>query len=129
MATGAAPSPAMPEQGEGEAPGIPPQDVARADSATPVIEILETQTLEWPGDDVLDIRFGEASWVEVSHDSGPESHESMGQQGLRLLVNGQGPFTLELGNAEAVTVIYNERTLAFKNAIRDDGSVRLSVGM
>ena len=95
----------------------------------PVVEILETQSLQWPGDDMLDIRFAEASWVEVSHDSGPESHEAMAQRGLRLLVNGQGPFTLELGNAEAVTVIYNERTLAFKNAIRDDGSVRLSVGI
>lgn len=96
---------------------------------SPIIDILETQSLDWPGDDSLDIRFAEASWIEVSHDSGPESHQAMGQRGLRLLVNGQGPFTLELGNAEAVTVIYNERTLAFKNAIRDDGSVRLSVGM
>lgn len=96
---------------------------------SPVIDILETQSLNWPGDDSLDIRFAEPSWIEVSHDSGPESHQAMGQRGLRLLVNGQGPFTLELGNAEAVTVIYNERTLAFKNAIRDDGSVRLSVGM
>ncbi len=93
------------------------------------IEILETQSLTWPGNDVLDIRFSEESWVEVSHDSGPESHETMGQRGLRLMVNGEGPFTLELGNAEAATVIYNERILAFKNAIRDDGSVRLSVGM
>ncbi|GGG55354.1 transcriptional regulator [Pseudohongiella nitratireducens] len=93
------------------------------------IEILETQSLNWSGDDVLDIRFSAASQVEVSHNRGSESHEAMATPGLRLLVNGEGPFTLELGNAEAATVIYNERILAFKNAIRDDGSVRLSVGM
>lgn len=97
--------------------------------AEPTVEILETQSLSWPGDDQLDIRFSDETWVEVAHDNGPEIHEAMAQRGLRLLVSGQGPFTLELGNAEAATVIYNDQTLAFKNAIRDDGSVRLSVGM
>lgn len=111
------------ETTQDEAPGSP------TEGAEVAIEILQTQSLNWSGDDVLDIRFTAASRVEVSHNSGAESHETMAQQGLRLLVNGEGPFTLELSNAEAATVIYNERILAFKNAIRDDGSVRLSVGM
>lgn len=130
-----APAPALPSTTRSEdaavgesaaaspAAGIPEED------GNTTIEILETQSLNWPGDDRLDIRFADESWVEITHDNGPEAHEAMAPRGLRLLVSGHGPFTLELGNAEAVTVIYNERTLAFKNAIRDDGSVRLSVGM
>jgi cytoskeleton protein RodZ len=55
------------------------------------------------------MEFADDSWVEINDGDGKLLMAQLNHAGSRRVVSGHPPFSLVIGNAAAVHVVYNER--------------------
>lgn len=79
--------------------------------AAPASTAAEPEPAAPAGEDVLSFVFSEDCWVEVTDATGTVIHAELANAGESLVVEGQGPFSLMLGNARAVGLSYNGETV------------------
>jgi cytoskeleton protein RodZ len=83
----------------------------------------------WPGTDELRIAFSADSSAQIEHKGGAEAHEQIHVAGETLVIRGTAPFSVLLGDARNVSLIFNGRQIDISSNIRVDNSARLSIGM
>lgn len=83
----------------------------------------------WTGTDELKLHFTNESWVEVEHKGDAEEHADTRRAGETLTIYGTAPFAVLLGDARAVELTLNGRTIDISSNIRADNTARLSIGM
>ena len=117
-----------------ETPGTP---VARDDEAAELItpEGLPEYTitrfddhrlvaLESEGEDILDVHFTGASWIEIDNADNDRLYHDMLRSGDDLSIRGKAPFNILIGDANMVDITFNARPVQISR-IRDDNSVRI----
>ncbi len=81
------------------------------------------------GSDVLRIRFSGESWVEVNDGTEQNIYRDLRAAGDVLVITGQGPFNVLLGDAPLTELIFNGSEVDVSDDIRIDNSARLTVGL
>jgi cytoskeleton protein RodZ len=102
-------------------------DEAGATSVTQSDDTLIS--LNWGGEDSVQLDFLGDSWVEIEDRGSEQSHRELRTSGETLLIHGTAPFSILLGNARAVTLTLNGRRVDISGNIRADDTARLSIGM
>jgi len=85
--------------------------------------------LDWGGDDSLALTLSVESWIEVDdrQDSG-RFRDSL-HAGDQLRIKGTAPFSILLGNARQVELVFNGRVVDVSSNVRSDDSARLTLGI
>ena len=99
---GAAPSAPAPKTASTPAPAA-----RTASSAVPAPVAKDVKSIAGQGRIVMD--FADDSWVEINDGDGKLLMAQLNHAGSRRVVSGHPPFSLVIGNAAAVHVVYNER--------------------
>lgn len=73
-----------------------------------------------PGTTRLQLAFAQPSWVEVRDKAGQIIFSQLNQAGSQHHVDGVAPFSLVVGNAAHVTVLYQGRTVELQPRSKDD---------
>jgi cytoskeleton protein RodZ len=97
---------------------------ASADPVTPTLVVVETPLPSAPSPSVetmpvkdikrlqvegrIFLEFEDESWVEIKDSDGKTLMAQLNPSGSRRLIAGQPPFSLVIGNAAAVRVVYND---------------------
>lgn len=85
--------------------------------------------LEWQGEDELRIRLSAESWVEVEDGDQDNRYTQLLDSGDSLLVRGEAPFDVLLGNAPAARLQFNGRDIDIRSNVRQDNSAMLTIGL
>ena len=83
---------------------IPPAQPASVSAARPVINPPTGNVAQ--GKSALRMTFDEDSWVEVTGQNGKHLLTQVNRAGSELIVNGDPPFTMVIGNSKAVHLYY-----------------------
>ncbi len=85
--------------------------------------------LDWGGNDSLALTLSVESWIEVDdrQDSG-RFRDSL-HAGDQLRIRGTAPFSILLGNARQIELVFNGRVVDVSANVRSDDSARLTLGM
>jgi len=110
---------------EQEAPGD-----AENPGDSPVYTVTEQDNhrlvqLESEGDDLLQIHFTGASWIEVDNSENTRLYNDMLGTGDDLTIRGQAPFNILIGDANVVELTFNSEQVDVTPRIRTDNSARL----
>jgi len=110
---------------EQEAPGD-----AENPGDSPVYTVTEKDNhrlvqLESEGDDLLQIHFTGASWIEVDNSENTRLYNDMLGSGDDLTIRGQAPFNILIGDANVVELTFNSEQVDVTPRIRTDNSARL----
>jgi len=110
---------------EQEAPGD-----AENPGDSPVYTVTEQDNhrlvqLESEGDDLLQIHFTGASWIEVDNSENTRLYNDMLGSGDDLTIRGQAPFNILIGDANVVELTFNSEQVDVTPRIRTDNSARL----
>jgi len=110
---------------EQEAPGD-----AENPGDSPVYTVTEQDNhrlvqLESEGDDLLQIHFTGASWIEVDNSENTRLYNDMLGSGDDLTIRGQAPFNILIGDANVVVLTFNSEQVDVTPRIRTDNSARL----
>jgi len=81
--------------------------------------------LESEGDDLLQIHFTGASWIEVDNSENTRLYNDMLGSGDDLTIRGQAPFNILIGDANVVELTFNSEQVDVTPRIRTDNSARL----
>jgi cytoskeleton protein RodZ len=87
-----------------------PAPVPEPKPAAPV-SVVKLSDAKSTGPHRLVIRFEEAAWAEVTDSAGRQLVSSLNPAGSERVVRGRPPFNLVIGNAQHVTVSYNDRPI------------------
>lgn len=79
------------------------------------------------GGDTLSFAFSEDCWVEVSNAEGRVIHADLAEDGETLQLNGRAPFSIMLGNAQAVDLSFNGEAVPV-NPRAGQRTIRFTVG-
>lgn len=98
-------------------------------SSSPQTQDLATQGNEplSEGGDTLSFVFSEDCWVEVSNAEGRVVHADLAEGGETLQLNGRAPFSIMLGNAQAVDLSFNGEAVPV-NPRAGQRTMRFTVG-
>lgn len=108
LPTNESPSPAVATSGEEiAAPTIPPNGT----TAEPGVIAAESFTAPVPSQREMRFEFAEDAWLEVTEGTGQILYRKMNQQGSNLVLTGQLPIDLVIGNAMHVRMTYQGRPL------------------
>lgn len=90
----------------------------------------EPLRLDWQGEDELRIRVSDESWIEIE-DGGRDNnvYGDLLNGGESLVVRGQAPFDVMLGNAPVARLQFNGRDIDVSANVRQDNSARLTIGL
>jgi cytoskeleton protein RodZ len=105
-----APTPAVPVV-RSETPTSPPSPLAVKDAATPKSSVKEAVAPKSTGPNRLVLRFEEDAWAEVTDSVGRQLVSSLNPAGTERVVRGRPPYNLVIGNAQHVTVSFNDREI------------------
>lgn len=99
----------------------------------PSITVAETSagrliTVVAQGGDTMRISFAGDSWVEVDDRDENVLYRNIRRTGDTLLVSGNAPFNVLLGNASLATIELNGSAVDVSSRIRDDNTARIYVG-
>lgn len=89
---------------------VPPSTPADA-SADPTANTTEPPAAPAPAQREMRFEFGEDAWLEVKDGAGQTLYRRMNTQGSTLVLNGQPPLALVIGNAMHVRMTYQGRPL------------------
>jgi cytoskeleton protein RodZ len=84
-----------------------PVDVVAPTVATPAAAVPETRVTA--GERTLRLRFKGTSWVEIKDRSGKVLLAKVNEPGSETEVSGRPPFSVVVGNAPDVTLLYDDR--------------------
>ena len=99
-----------PERTQGASPPAASSAVAQAaPSVVPKVAAREEEPAPAPGERQVRMVFDQASWVEIRDRSGKTIFSQMNPPGTEQRVSGRPPFTVIVGNAHGVRLIYDER--------------------
>lgn len=128
-----------------ESPGaVPVEDAMTEAAVSPPVETIpaeplpdrnaeaaETEEVVEPtaagSDDILSFVFSDECWVEITNANGTVIHAELANAGESLVVEGQAPFSVMLGDARAVSLSYNGEAVAV-NPRPGARTLRLRVG-
>jgi len=79
------------------------------------------------GNDLLEFNFSGESWLQVADADHVSLHADLMRSGDVLLVHGQAPFHILLGDGSQVELLLNETYIEIKDVIRSDNTARLQV--
>lgn len=72
------------------------------------------------GDDTLNIRFAEDSWLVIRDGEGRKLYSNLGRRGAELAFVGEAPFRLVIGYAPGATIRFNGDSVALAPHTRND---------
>lgn len=108
------PSASRPDNSLTESPASLPSDPSTSGTPPPAVS------------SEMNFEFGDNAWVDVRDGTGQILHRHMNSKGSTLVLSGQPPFTLVLGNAAQIRMTYKGRPVELAPYI--DGNVaRLSL--
>lgn len=81
--------------------------------------------LDSDGEDLLEVHFSGASWIEVDNGDNTRLYNDMLDSGDDLTIRGKAPFNILIGDANVVDVTFNSRTVDLSNRTRTDNSARI----
>lgn len=131
-------------EAEQEASGSPSvaaalnDDAESADAAEPgltpaglpdytIVELADSRQvqLESEGDDLLQVHFSGASWIEVDNGENTRLYNDMLSNGDDLTIRGMAPFNVLVGDANMVDITFNSRAVDLSSRKRTDNSARI----
>ena len=68
------------------------------------------------------------TWVDIKDDSGYQLVFELIRAEYELMLTGEAPFNVFLGNGHGVELIYNDETIDISTRIRDNNTARLKIG-
>jgi cytoskeleton protein RodZ len=95
------------------APSVPkaasaaPKPAAAVPASSPAAPLKDVKTIAGQGR--IFMEFADDSWVEIKDSEGKMLMAQLNPGGSRRVVSGHPPFSLVIGNAAAVRVVYNDR--------------------
>ena len=99
---------AAPEKPAAPAPvAAPAPPVAKAPAASPMKDVKSSI----PGKGRIFMAFADEAWVEIMDGDGQLLMAQLNPAGSNRLVTGNPPFSMVIGNAVAVRVVYNEKAV------------------
>ena len=119
----AAPNPSSPKPAETAAIAatIPtPNTPAQAVRAAPTKDPSGARRITPTGDDRLSFSFSDDCWVEVKDAQGDSLFSDLGKSGETLELIGHPPFHIVLGNAPAVTLLFNSERVTLTPHTRNN---------
>lgn len=126
----AVPADATPEQSPaGETPARSSRTLADMFAEIEEPAVAETQADDEPppGWLVVEIRYTEDCWTEVTDATGRRLHFDLVRAGGTLTLEGAGPFTVFLGNAPAAEIVANGEDFDHTPYIRTDDVARFTI--
>ncbi len=104
--------------------------VAAGDSTLPDYTMIEQDDsrivrLISGGDDLLEVHFTGASWIEVDNADNTRPYNDMLDSGDDLSISGKAPFNVLIGDANVVDVTFNSQEMDVTMLIRTDNSARI----
>lgn len=81
--------------------------------------------LESVGNDLLEVHFTGASWIEVDNGDNTRLYNDMLETGDDLTIKGKAPFNILIGDASVVDVTFNSRAVDVTSQMRNDNSARI----
>lgn len=89
------------------AEGAARRSVKPADEVRPIVKVQETRAVR--GERTLRLRFKGPSWVEIKERGGKVLLAKLNEAGSEAEVSGRPPFSVVVGNAPGVTMLYDDR--------------------
>jgi cytoskeleton protein RodZ len=75
----------------------------------------------------LHFKFIADSWVKVTDGKGVSVFEQLKKEGSEQMVTGQKPFSIVIGNAAGVNLIYNDTRVDISSYKKKDGTARFTL--
>jgi cytoskeleton protein RodZ len=109
-----APAPALPKASTTlpKASNTPPTvsvGLPKASTSLPVVKDVKSSGV--PGQGRIFMAFADDAWVEITDGDGKLLMAQLNPAGSRRVVSGHPPFSVVVGNAAAVRVVYNEKAV------------------
>lgn len=106
------------------------EEIAEDDSGLPEFIVIEADNsrqvqLESDGEDLLEVHFSGASWIEVDNGDNTRLYHDMLDTGDDLTIRGKAPFNILVGDANVVDMTFNSRAVDVSSRMRTDNSVRI----
>lgn len=103
------------------------QTQTRQDYSVTRFEDHRKVQLESEGDDLLEVQFSGASWIEVDNGDNTRLYNDMLNMGDDLTIRGKAPFNILIGDASKVKMTFNSRSVDVLSRARTDNSARITL--
>ena len=92
-----------------------------------IVELADSRqvNLESEGNDLLQVHFSGASWIEVDNGENTRLYNDMLSNGDDLTIRGMAPFNVLVGDANMVDMTFNSRAVDLTSRMRTDHSARI----
>jgi cytoskeleton protein RodZ len=92
-----------------------------------IVELADSRqvNLESEGNDLLQVHFSGASWIEVDNGENTRLYNDMLSNGDDLTIRGMAPFNVLVGDANMVDITFNSRAVDLTSKMRTDHSARI----
>lgn len=92
-----------------------------------IVELADSRqvNLESEGNDLLQVHFSGASWIEVDNGENTRLYNDMLSNGDDLTIRGMAPFNVLVGDANMVDITFNSRAVDLTSRMRTDHSARI----
>ena len=92
-----------------------------------IVELADSRqvNLESEGNDLLQVHFSGASWIEVDNGENTRLYNDMLSNGDDLTIRGMAPFNVLVGDANMVDMTFNSRAVDLTPRMRTDHSARI----
>ena len=92
-----------------------------------IVELADSRqvNLESEGNDLLQVHFSGASWIEVDNGENTRLYNDMLSNGDDLTIRGMAPFNVLVGDANMVDITFNSRAVDLTSRMRTDLSARI----
>jgi len=92
-----------------------------------IVELADSRqvNLESEGNDLLQVHFSGASWIEVDNGENTRLYNDMLSNGDDLTIRGMAPFNVLVGDANMVDITFNSRAVDLTPRMRTDHSARI----
>jgi len=92
-----------------------------------IVELADSRqvNLESEGNDLLQVHFSGASWIEVDNGENTRLYNDMLSNGDDLTIRGMAPFNVLVGDANMVDMTFNSRAVDLTSRMRTDLSARI----
>ncbi len=110
----AAPESAVAPQSAPQAVALVPQSAPQVSAVEPAVPVAESAVLPGPSDAMATLRlaFDKECWVEVRDRFGRTLSKQVNAPGSELRLEGEAPFTLVIGHAQAVHLFYRSKPVS-----------------
>jgi cytoskeleton protein RodZ len=92
-----------------------------------IVELADSRqvNLESEGNDLLQVHFSGASWIEVDNGENTRLYNDMLSNGDDLTIRGMAPFNVLVGDVNMVDMTFNSRAVDLTSRMRTDHSARI----